>query len=347
MPRFFKRIGVFHKKYCDRSKKMITETIKIGNNATLKTYIWDKSQELKVARRPAMLVIPGGAYVMCSDREGEPVALSYMAEGYNAFVLRYTTNRTFEAPFAEACEALDIIRNNAEKWSIDPEKVSVVGFSAGGHLACSLGVMAKNRPNAMILGYPAVIGKDWEKLSDCIPDLVSKVSPETCPAYVISCVDDPLVPINNAIKLIDALNQNGVPFESHIYNKGGHGFSLANGVSSSNESAMCLPRIEGWIKSSVKWLESEIGGLEYMTKEDMPEYYDPELSYKTLNEANAMPEVKEILGRYCPAYVDDVVLGIAGAAPLSATLVAIGTSSGLNKEALFAMVKELKELDNK
>lgn len=234
---------------------MISQTISVKENAVLKTYLWEDSGELAVTRRPAVLIFPGGAYMMCSDREAEPIALAYMAEGFQTFVLRYTTSKDFAPAFEEAQEALLLIRIHAEEWHIDPEKIAVCGFSAGGHLACAMGVIAKEKPNAMVLGYPAVIGEDWRKLTDAVPDLVSQVDASAAPAFIFACRDDNVVRIRNSVALMDALEEKGISFECHIFRKGGHGFSLAKPVSSSGDTEMVNPRAAAWFGMSVLWLK--------------------------------------------------------------------------------------------
>ena len=126
--------------------------------ATLEGFLLDCEITLGQAQnRPAVLVCPGGGYVYCSPREAEPVALSYAARGFHAFVLRYSVAKDAAGftPLEEVDWAIGYIRENAAAWHIDPEKIAVCGFSAGGHLALASGVLAQNRPNAMILGYPA------------------------------------------------------------------------------------------------------------------------------------------------------------------------------------------------
>lgn len=157
-------------------------------DVSLTTYIWDKSFEIGAdLKRPAILVCPGGAYLNCSDREGEPVALRFAAMGYNTFVLRYSTYLQGEdsfpdmskpltpkpetihpTPVREIGRAMLMLRKHAEEWGIDPERIAVCGFSAGGHNAAMyatnwhrevvagyLGVDRELlRPAAAILGYP-------------------------------------------------------------------------------------------------------------------------------------------------------------------------------------------------
>lgn len=128
--------------------------------ATLEGFLLDCEITLgQEKNRPAVLVCPGGGYVYCSPREAEPVALSYAARGFHAFVLRYSVSKDAAGftPLEEVDWAIGHIREHAAQWHIDPEKIAVCGFSAGGHLALASGVLAKNRPNAMILGYPATL----------------------------------------------------------------------------------------------------------------------------------------------------------------------------------------------
>lgn len=109
----------------------------------LTAYIQDKSEAIHASEaRPAVLIFPGGGYEFVSDPEGEPVALAYAAKGFQTFVLKYSVKDkgVFPAPQREAFEAIAVIRRNAAEFMVDPDKIAVVGFSAGGHLAASTGV---------------------------------------------------------------------------------------------------------------------------------------------------------------------------------------------------------------
>ena len=137
---------------------MITHTYNLTNeNVTLTKYILDTSFDNRAGyKRPAVLVCPGGGYAFCSNREAEPIAMHFLAMGYNAFILRYSLNENsmFPQPLDDANEAMQVIIDNADEWLVDINKIAVCGFSAGGHLAAALGTMGKIRPAAMILGYP-------------------------------------------------------------------------------------------------------------------------------------------------------------------------------------------------
>lgn len=238
---------------------MICETIQIAKTARLTTYLWDDSAELTVQRRPAVLVFPGGGYAFCSDREAEPVALGYTAEGFNTFVLRYTTNKTFAPAYQDAQDALAMIRQRADEWHIDPNRVAVCGFSAGGHLACAMGVLAREKANAMVLGYPAVRGISWDKDDGSIPDLVPQVTADAAPAFLFHTADDDVVPIQGSLALMQALADHGVSFEAHLYPTGTHGLSLAKPLCSGGRAHMVAPVPAEWFPQSVRWLKEVIG----------------------------------------------------------------------------------------
>lgn len=169
---------------------MVIKKIKLwGNNedVTLTTYILDNSEEIKTKRRPTIIICPGGGFLMTSDREAEPIAMKFAGEGYNTFVLRYATyfnkpikdfqnlpegnkESKYPQPLFDLAKAILTIRQNADEWKIDTNKIFVCGFSAGGYLTASLGVHWQDdllkekfnvesqlfKPNGIILGYPVL-----------------------------------------------------------------------------------------------------------------------------------------------------------------------------------------------
>lgn len=183
---------------------MLINKIKLWENneeVTLISYILDNSPEIKIKRRPTILICPGGGYLMTSDREAEPIAMKFAGEGYNTFVIRYTThynkqnidfnnlpkgneNSKYPQPLFDLGKAILTIRKNADEWSVDTNKLFVCGFSAGGHLAASLGVhwdsdLLKDKfkveselfkPNGLILGYPVLDYNLMEELKLEIDD---------------------------------------------------------------------------------------------------------------------------------------------------------------------------------
>ena len=159
----------------------ITQIPMGAHNAQLTCYLQDPCTEMPALDRcPAILIFPGGAYAFCSDREADPVALAFLNAGYNAFVLRYSVSQNcpveevYTNAFAEAQEAMDYLHQNAGDLHIDPEQIAVVGFSAGGHLAASVGTMGRVRPAAMLLGY-AVFSVPGKALGMELPDLLQQV----------------------------------------------------------------------------------------------------------------------------------------------------------------------------
>lgn len=239
-------------------------------NVILTGYIHDLSNELKNAEiRPAILIFPGGGYFMCSDREAEPVALAYMAEGYQAFVLRYSVGEKvpFSQSYEDACAALAYLKENSGELHVDARRIAIVGFSAGGHLAAAVGTMGMDKPSAMILGYPAILSSMGDGIYKEIPGLDEKVTSETPPAFIFSTSNDIIVPVENSLKFAEALDKNGVEFELHIFRNGVHGLSLAKPLTSNGERNMVNPAVAEWFTESVRWLK-EIWGDFYAENSD-------------------------------------------------------------------------------
>lgn len=235
-------------------------TLNLTNeNVTLTAYIPQQSPEMPhMAKRRAILVIPGGAYKMCSDREAEPIALKFIAMGYAAFVLRYSLNEdsAFPKPLNDAEEALELIRKNAGEWYVDPDKIAAIGFSAGGHLAAALSTMGRVRPNAQILGYPCILESIGNILANPIPSLEKEVDELTPPAFIFSASEDGCVPIMHSIEFSAALNRQGIPFEMHIYQKGYHGFATAEKpVFSRKEDYEYNAHCANWFDMCITWLD--------------------------------------------------------------------------------------------
>lgn len=239
--------------------------VKLSNElARLTVYIPDKSPEY--AHRdicPGVLVIPGGGYSMCSDREAEPIAFSFIAKGYAAFILRYTTGRDkgydFSMPFTDVNEAMKVIHENAEEWGIDKDKIAAIGFSAGGHLCAAVSTMGDIRPAASILVYPCILESMSSILAFSVPGLEDKVDEKTPPAFIVSACADNLVPIENSLAYASALNKKNIPFEMHIYEKGYHGFSLADRTVYSKAEADYCAHIRGWFDLCATWLSKRFG----------------------------------------------------------------------------------------
>ena len=236
-------------------------TLNEQRNVTLTAFLQDVGGEFpNITKRPAILVLPGGGYRMCSDREADPVALTYLQAGYQAFVLRYSVGEyaTWPTPLNDYEQAMELIRSKAEEWMLCPDKVAVIGFSAGGHLAAAAATLAKNKPNAAILGYPVTEQETAQACEATAPDLVSAVDSRTCPCFVFATRNDNLVPISNSVNFVGALAKYGISFESHIYAYGPHGFSIGNSSVLAPNTNICN-RAANWVSDSILWLQDVLG----------------------------------------------------------------------------------------
>ena len=258
---------------------MIYETLELFKDIeprpTLTTYVLDDPMEQNT-KRPAVLVCPGGGYSFCSPREAEPIAMQYNAAGFHAFVLNYSVApHRYPQALKEVSKAIQIIRENAEKWNVEAGNIAVIGFSAGAHLAGSIGMFwnsepiktgdESNRPNAIMLAYPVITsgefankgsfdnlcGDDKELIKEM--SLENHVSKDTPPMFIWHTWEDTCVPVENSLMLAAALKKGNVPFELHIYPKGAHGLSTATpdvGIDGVGVST----NVRGWVELSVNWL---------------------------------------------------------------------------------------------
>ncbi|MGN0983911.1 MAG: alpha/beta hydrolase [Gemmiger sp.] len=237
-----------------------TITLNEARHVTLTAYLQTVGGAFSyVPRRPAILILPGGGYQYCSDREADPVAAAYLQAGYQAFILRYSVKEhaVWPNPLNDYDEAMALIRARAGEWGLYPDKVAVIGFSAGGHLAAAAATMAKNRPNAAILGY-AVAGEDVKACCPTAPDTTAAVDGRTCPCFLFATRTDQLVPIANTLRFQQALDEAGVSFESHIYAYGPHGFSTCDSSLQPRDTAIC-DRAAHWVRDSIGWLRDVLG----------------------------------------------------------------------------------------
>ena len=184
--------------------------------------------------------------------------------------------KLFPTALKDLSDAVCMIRDNSEKWRVDKDKVIVCGFSAGGHLAASLGVYwnrepaikradGKNKPNGAILAYPVITSGEYkhagsiENITNNDKELVDKVSLEKHitsdfpPAFLWHTFADEAVPVQNSLDLASAMAKQGISTELHIFPKGHHGLSLANEWVSSDEESI-MPDVQTWINMAVQWV---------------------------------------------------------------------------------------------
>ncbi|MGX7176501.1 alpha/beta hydrolase [Enterococcus saigonensis] len=224
-------------------------------NSGITLYLNDLCAENELRKKPFILVIPGGGYSYCSDREAEPIALSYVVQGFHAGVLRYHVGkyRDFEKSLQDGKKALDVIEQIDEKFNVSHDKIAIIGFSAGGHLAAAMCTLLKKKPTLCILGYPAILSSFAEVMKISAPSLDQCVSKDTPPTFLFSTFEDNVVPIENSLYYLKALEENDIPFESHIYQKGLHGLSLANSLTGDNPK-MIDSRFSHWLNLSCEWM---------------------------------------------------------------------------------------------
>lgn len=216
----------------------------------------------KAATGQAVLICPGGGYEgLAYDWEGRQIAKWLSTKGIAGIVLKYrlpnsaSVKTSYEAPLQDAKRAMRLIRSKAEEWKLDKSKIGVMGFSAGGHLASTLGTHLQNannlpddgvnslnaRPDFMVLVYPVItmdkslthMGSRNSLLgNEPTEELVRQfsnelqVSKDTPPTFILATTDDEIVPIENSIRFYEALAENNIPAEMHIYPKGGHGYAF-------------------------------------------------------------------------------------------------------------------------
>ena len=249
------------------------------------TYVANASK-----KRDALLVIPGGGYgTVCTDREGEPIALDFFARGYNCFVLNYrcgTESDVYPAQITDAGAAMIYLREHADELKIDPERVFAVGFSAGGHLCGSLATMFAYpelvaafgekaimiRPTGAILAYPVTVtrgnthlgtfknllGKPLSEYTDGELDKFSidkALSADSSPMFLWHTVEDQLVPVEGTLKLGLALTAKKIPYKMSIYPYGPHGIALGTEITSTGAPSV-QPLADSWTAEADAWMRT-------------------------------------------------------------------------------------------
>ncbi len=227
--------------------------------------------------RTAIVICPGGGYgVVCASYEGHDIAREMNKKGVAAFVLKYripndeTCSNKAIAPLQDAQTAIKTIRENAEEWGIDKDKIGIIGFSAGGHLASTAGThYNKNyiennegtslRPNFMVLVYPVIsMQPELTHKGSCKSLLGNapstemlklfsnemQVAEDAPPTFLTHAEDDDVVPVENSIRFYEALKAQNIPADMHLFSKGKHGFPLE-------------PAASKWLGYVFQWMKEQ------------------------------------------------------------------------------------------
>ncbi len=233
--------------------------------------------------RPAVIVLPGGGYGMTYPGEGEPIALSYVANGFCAFVLDYSVfPARFPQALVETLTAIRFVRENAKEYGIDLAKIAVCGFSAGGHLAACAGTLWNNacldeyldvdraiyRPNALFLAYPVInlashkgsflnlFSQREEELTPEVQELLNlenQVSKETPPTFIWHTTSDSTVPAKASLEFALALANKKIPYEIRIWTGDRHGSGLGNHITEPKCEPLAPHPCSAWVEDSVKF----------------------------------------------------------------------------------------------
>ena len=260
---------------------------KTEHQPRLKVFVPNMEPEVSkyTPARTTVLILPGGAYRMTSEREAEPIAMHFLAHGMNAAILYYScAPAVFPVAMLEALSAIKYLRENVESWNGVKDKIYVCGFSAGGHLCASVGTLWNGReskayfgdteavrPNGLILAYPVIISdfdgnkmrhkgsfdnllgdrKDDKEMLEYLC-LDRRVSRDTPPTFIWSSFEDSGVPCDSTLRFATALKNNGIPFEMHIYEKGTHGKATGDLVTNSS-----VLRLRHWLDEACEWALDE------------------------------------------------------------------------------------------
>ena len=253
-----------------------------GTQVPLDVYVpFVSKQVVPNPARPAIVICPGGGYQFCSEREAEPIALRFLMHGFNTFVVWYREKKgeeLFPKPQQDAAAAVAYVRAHAEEFHTDPDRIAILGFSAGGHLAGSLGTMwhraelwepmgltpEQVKPNAMVLCYPVISSGKYahrgsfeyltgsKDLADHEPYSLEKLVSEKCPpAFLWHTFEDGSVPVQNSLMMASALAEHKVLTEMHIFPYGGHGIALASPLTGSVK-----PEIQQWPELCARFLKA-------------------------------------------------------------------------------------------
>ncbi|WP_459129767.1 alpha/beta hydrolase [Guggenheimella bovis] len=260
---------------------MKIDTTNLQSGGVLTSYLFDKKTEdenWKPVKRPALLILPGGSYMYVSKREGEPVALHFLMEGYQVFVLKYRTGEEsiYPNPLIDVKEAMEYILKNSQEFSVDTEKIAIMGFSAGGHLALVYQSSEYIKAKATVSIYPiAAFGEmikaygeiDYDvefPIGAMISNYEEEKDPEKLikkdnpPLFIAYLKDDELIPSYTTSHYVTELLKAGCDVEAHLFRKGLHGLSEGTGLSNHSRNvdrdfSLWVPLCKNWLRGILEF----------------------------------------------------------------------------------------------
>lgn len=265
--------------------------------AQLVCYLYEKSPEIAIEKRPIVLICPGGGYAYTSDREADPIALAFLAQGFHAAILRYScaeydadgskdgkdTVRLDPEARMQVAQAIAAIRQQADEWHVDADKIVLWGASAGGHLAAHYactwfdelpgltGLPQETlRIAGLMLAYPVITSGEKahrgsfdnllrERKDDPAElkrvSLEYRVNEHVPPTFIWHTWTDGSVPVENSLLFAQALKEHDINTELHIFPAGGHGLSLADERTVSPWGKEIEPCCQIWIDLACRWIK--------------------------------------------------------------------------------------------
>lgn len=322
-----------------------------GNKfVTITAYLLDNpSQYPNITQRPAVVIYPGvmtgNGKVLTSQREAECIAMAYLAEGYQAFLLEYTMpyRPQFPAVERDVQEIMDTIYENRKRWEVDTEHLAAVAFSEGAYAACIQAMTAKkHRPTALILGYPQIVKKE-EAASFCYPVLQEIADKKTPPVFLFSTYEDEERPASDCLRLLLSLDKKGVPFEIHLFQKGAHGLALGKALCSSGMDFYVDSNWAKWFELSIRWLEGIWGEV---FSHDGNYYHAEEIGGYTadtyIRDLVKNPDCMEVVKRYLPEYKEETY--VAEQMDATIRMANVWVESPMSPAELEKLNQELKKI---
>ncbi|MHA8110122.1 lp_1002 family arylesterase [Lactobacillaceae bacterium Melli_B4] len=263
--------------------QIIKESLLPSSNAYLKGYVRESDSDSQHFKYPAVIIVPGGSFTHISDQQSESFALSFAAQGYQSFYLRYSFENEkhplLPHPLYELAAAVNYVKQNATELNVDPDRIIISGFSIGGLIVSLYNNLYDNpsfieqtpadhaadlKPAATILGYPVIdlklgFPKDSAKIDDWVSHdyeiaAENSVTKTNVPTFIWHTADDPVVPSINSIKYAGALAEQQIDYELHIFHHGRHGMAMANSLTAWNDESNDL-HVAKWFPLAIEWLD--------------------------------------------------------------------------------------------